>query len=173
MLMSMDAASTRAILSRAPGLNAGHVRALSAAGDSQDLLNPATLREAELPSAVRAYLISPDEAALAADLEWIGSSGARLILCTDPDYPPQLASVAGAPPLLFVLGDSGALATRQIAMVGSRNPTSGGRRTDSRRVRDRFGSGLSNPTRRARGPHQGTRRTGIGVSAPHATETEQ
>jgi DNA processing protein len=127
MLMSMDAASTRAILSRAPGLNAGHVRALSAAGDSQDLLNPATLREAELPSAVRAYLISPDEAALAADLEWIGSSGARLILCTDPDYPPQLASVAGAPPLLFVLGDSGALATRQIAMVGSRNPTSGGR----------------------------------------------
>jgi DNA processing protein len=127
MLLAMDAASTRAILSRAPGLNAGHVRALCAAGDSQDLLNPATLREAELPSAVRAYLTLPDEEALAADLEWIGSSGARLILCTDPDYPSQLASVAGAPPLIFVLGDSGVLTTRQIAMVGSRNPTSGGR----------------------------------------------
>jgi len=127
MLLSMDAASTRAILSRAPGLNASHVRALCAAGNNRDLLEPATLREAQLPSAVRAYLVSPDEAALAADLEWIGSSGVRLILCTDPDYPPQLASVAGAPPLLFVLGDSGVLATRQIAMVGSRNPTSGGR----------------------------------------------
>jgi DNA processing protein len=37
-----------------------------------------------------------------------------------PDYPPALARVTGAPPVLFVEGDPAALATGAIAVVGTR-----------------------------------------------------
>ncbi|MGH8229419.1 MAG: DNA-processing protein DprA [Steroidobacteraceae bacterium] len=62
-----------------------------------------------------------------ADLRWLDASGAALIPCTSPDYPPLLARLPAAPAVLYVLGRTAALATRQIAMVGARNATPGGR----------------------------------------------
>ncbi len=107
------------------------MRALTAAagGDVANLLDPHSIRQAQLPSATRAYLTAPDEAALAADMEWVEASGARLILCTDPEYPPLLAQTSGAPAVLFLLGDAQVLSSPQLAMVGSRNPTSVGQST--------------------------------------------
>lgn len=131
MLMRMDATKVRAMLARAPGLTAEHVRALFAAtgGESDFIGGSRALGEVGLPRAARAFLASPDEAALRSDLQWIEASGAQLILCTDPAYPPLLAHTTGAPPVLFVLGSVEALHSPQLAMVGSRNPTAAGRKT--------------------------------------------
>jgi DNA processing protein len=58
----------------------------------------------------------------------IAAAHARRIRRGDPGYPPQLDSLAGAPPELFVLGDASLLLRPQLAIVGSRAPTAAGRR---------------------------------------------
>jgi DNA processing protein len=131
MLTGMETATkVRAMLARAPGLTAEHVRALFAAiGDEAAPHYPAhVLRQVGIPPAARAFLTSPDEAELVCDLRWIDASGAKLILCTDTAYPPLLAQTAGAPPVLFVLGSVEALHSPQLAIVGSRHPTASGRK---------------------------------------------
>ena len=132
----MEATKVRALLARTPGLTAEHVRALFAViGDETPLEWPAyrcpaqVLQEVRIPPAARAFLTSPDEAALISDLRWIEHSGAKLVLCTDAAYPPLLAQITGAPPVLFVLGSVEALHSPQLAMVGSRNPSAAGRKT--------------------------------------------
>jgi DNA processing protein len=131
MLLRREATKFRAILARTPGLTADHVRALFAVtGNEASLECPShVLRRVGIPPAGRAFLTAPDEVELRRDLQWIDSSGARLVLCTDADYPPMLAQTVGAPAVLFVLGSIEALHSPQLAMVGSRNPTAAGRKT--------------------------------------------
>jgi DNA processing protein len=131
MLVGMDATEVRAMLARAPGLTAEHVRALLAVTGSESGLirESRALGQVGMPRAARAFLTSPDQAALRSDLQWIEASGAQLVLCTDPSYPPLLAQTTGAPPVLFVLGSLEALHSPQLAMVGSRSPTAAGRKT--------------------------------------------
>ena len=83
-------------------------------------------RDVQLPASARGFLSCPDEPALDADLAWLAESGARIMLCTDPDYPPLLGETAGAPAALYLLGSAPALASPQLAMVGSRSPTPSG-----------------------------------------------
>ncbi len=100
MLTRMETATkVRAMLARAPGLTAEHVRAvLAGGGDEIAFSYPAhVLRQVGIPPAARAFLTAPDEAELVCDLRWIDESGAQLILCTDTAYPPLLAQTAGAP----------------------------------------------------------------------------
>ena len=126
----MEIIKLRAMLARAPGLTADHVRALFAVtGDESALCDsPQLLREARVPPAARNFLGAPDESALSADLRWIESSGTTLISCLDAAYPPLLGQAPGAPPVLYVQGSIAALASIQLAVVGSRNPTAAGRR---------------------------------------------
>ena len=77
-------------------------------------------------------LCAPDEAAIDADLRWLATSGAVLLAATDPAYPDLLRETPDAPAVLYVLGDPGTLAEPQLGMVGSRNPTAGGRDTARR-----------------------------------------
>jgi DNA processing protein len=77
-------------------------------------------------------LTSPDEAGLDSDLRWLQAAGARLLAATDTAYPPLLRQSPDAPGVLYVLGDVSLLAEAQLAMVGSRNPTAGGRDTARR-----------------------------------------
>jgi DNA processing protein len=131
MLARMDATRARALWARVPDLHAPQLRALVGAADG-NLARAATRRSvpgADLPVAARSFLAAPDEAALEADLAWLESSGARVLLCTDPDYPPLLAEIFAAPAALYVLGSVPALSSPQLAMVGSRNPTPAGRAT--------------------------------------------
>ena len=130
ILGSMETTRLRAMLARAPGLTADHVRALFAVtGDESSLCDSAQLlRQVRMPAAARDALISPDEPALRADLRWIETSGVTLMSCLDATYPSLLVHTAGAPPVLFVLGCVAALGSPQLAMVGSRNPTAAGRR---------------------------------------------
>ncbi len=131
MLARMEAIKVRAMLARAPGLTAEHVRVLFAAAGHESCLDCSAevLRGVRIPPAARAFLSAPNEAALLCDLRWIESSGAQLVLCTDAAYPPMLAQTVGAPPVLFVLGSIEALHSPQLAIVGSRNPTPAGRKT--------------------------------------------
>jgi DNA processing protein len=131
MLTGMEATRIRAMLARAPGLTAEHVRALFAftGGECEPRAAADRFGEFGIPPSARAFLRAPDEDVLRADLQWIETSGARLILCTDAAYPPLLAQTAGAPAVLFVVGAVEALHSPQLAMVGSRSPTAAGRKT--------------------------------------------
>ena len=66
---------------------------------------------------------------IAADRRWIERERIHLVAASSAHYPPLLLRTAGAPALLYVKGDAGCLASPQLAMVGSRNPTLPGRRT--------------------------------------------
>ncbi len=127
----MDATVTRNVLSRAPALRLAHLQALltAAGGELERALEPHVIREIDLPPATREHLTSPDTTACRMDVEWMNASGARLILGTEPGYPRQLAQIGNAPVALFVLGDPDVLSSLQISIVGSRNPTHGGRAT--------------------------------------------
>jgi DNA processing protein len=52
--------------------------------------------------------------------------GGRLIFIGDPDYPPLLADLDDAPPVIAVLGDAALLAAPAIALVGGRNASAAG-----------------------------------------------
>lgn len=61
------------------------------------------------------------------DLNWLDAQpDVHLLSCTDSTYPDLLKQIPKLPPLLFVRGDIHLLGLPQIAIVGSRNPSSGG-----------------------------------------------
>jgi DNA processing protein len=124
----MQARRARALIARTPALSAERLEALvsTAGGDVQGALDPHVLRGADLSPAARSFLATPDESAVAADLAWLETSGATILLCTDPEYPPLLRQSPGAPAALYVLGSVTSLASPQLALVGSRNPTPAG-----------------------------------------------
>lgn len=50
--------------------------------------------------------------------------GARLLCLGEADYPPWLATIADAPPVLWSVGDVGLAARPNVALVGARNASS-------------------------------------------------
>jgi len=145
MLARMDLDRIRAALSRTPRLGARGLHALLEAceGDMSRALVPESLDRACLSPAARAYLDAPDEAACRADADWLRASGARLVLHGEPDYPAQLLALASPPVGLFILGDPLVLQSSQVAIIGSRNPTSGGRDTARNFAADLARAGLT------------------------------
>jgi DNA processing protein len=127
----MDRLSARALLARTPALGAEHVRALisTAGGDWVAALSAAALRAVPLAPTAREYLRTATAAAVAADIAWLEASGAQLLVAGDADYPPLLLATPEAPAALYVLGSIAALVAPQLAMVGARSATAGGRAT--------------------------------------------
>lgn len=83
---------------------------------------------AGLDLAACAALARPDRQALAADQAWLRASPRhRLLAWTSPDYPSLLRAAPSPPVLLFVVGDAELLWHPQVAVVGSRRPSPGGR----------------------------------------------
>lgn len=70
----------------------------------------------------------PDQKAIEADIEWLNSPGNYFISILDAGYPALLKQIPDSPPGLFIRGNQNVLGTTQVAIVGSRNPTPGGRR---------------------------------------------
>ncbi|HEV3178460.1 MAG TPA: DNA-processing protein DprA [Stellaceae bacterium] len=58
----------------------------------------------------------------------LAKAGGRLVAWGEPDYPPALAVIDDAPPLISVVGDARVLQRRAIAVVGARNASANGRR---------------------------------------------
>ena len=63
-----------------------------------------------------------------AELAAITTAGAQLVAIGEPSYPPLLAHVEGAPPLITVLGDPGHFTKPTVAIVGARNASLNGRK---------------------------------------------
>ncbi|MCU0760581.1 MAG: DNA-processing protein DprA [Steroidobacteraceae bacterium] len=119
-------------LARAPRLDAARLLECVAASGSIDALvaaSPASLEALGLHPATVAALCAPDLRALERDLAAIERHGLVLLPATDPAYPPRLAALAAAPPVLWVRGAVASLSAPQLAVVGSRHPTALGRRT--------------------------------------------
>jgi DNA processing protein len=98
--------------------------------------------QAGLPAAIVALLRTPNWPLVETDLRWLEQPGHHLLRLGEPAYPALLATLADAPPLLFVRGDPEVLAQAALAVVGSRNPTTGGRRLASRFAADLTRCGL-------------------------------
>jgi DNA processing protein len=118
-------------LLRAPALGPVTFLRLRAAGlDLVDLVGTRDLPAGTgLGAALRGYLVAPDWDGVDRDLAWLARPGHHLLTLDDPRYPALLREIADPPLGLFVRGDPAALSLPQLAIVGSRNPTEGGRRT--------------------------------------------
>lgn len=69
--------------------------------------------------------LQPDWSAVDRDLQWLQlNPHAHIITLLDCNYPSLLKKIANPPPILYVLGDIECLALPQIAIVGTRNPSS-------------------------------------------------
>jgi len=118
-----------AVAARAPGLSAAQLLALESLGPDLEVLewpDPAALADLGLTTETVAWLARPDEALVAADLQWLAATGAALVPAFSADYPPLLRESPDPPALLYIRGDVRLLSEPQLAMVGSRNPTAGG-----------------------------------------------
>jgi DNA processing protein len=76
-----------------------------------------------------AALNNPDWAVIDADLHWLDQANNTVITIQDAAYPDLLKQLPDPPPLLFVRGNVELLSQPQIAIVGSRNPSSQGKAT--------------------------------------------
>lgn len=68
----------------------------------------------------------PDETQIESDLLWLADPNHHLLCWDDDAYPVLLRRISNPPAALFVDGDPGCLWQPQIAVIGSRNPTTGG-----------------------------------------------
>ncbi len=130
MAQSREDAAAWCALLRAPGLGPAKIRALlDACGSARAAAAaiPSQLRACGVSEAAIAWLARPDAARIEADLEWLAGPMHHLIGIDDPDYPAMLRRSPHPPAALFVDGDPNWLWFAQVAMVGSRNPTEGGR----------------------------------------------
>ena len=136
------------LLVRSPGFGPvafGKIVSATGATEASAVLRlpSARLRDLGVPVSVARALRSPDENAVAADIEWLRGAGNRwFIPITDPRYPVRLREIADPPIGLFAEGDLDLLDRPKIAIVGSRNPTSGGRRNAQAFARHLASGGL-------------------------------
>ncbi len=124
-----DDALAWATLTRAPGLT---VPLLSAAlanfGTAEHLVAASTQRRrfAALPASVEDFLGRSGASPTAAERRWLAHPRHHLVPFNDCRFPRSLLA-GGGPIALYVDGDARALHEPQLAIVGSRNPSSQGR----------------------------------------------
>ena len=107
------------------------------------------------------------------DLEWLNGADNHIITCQDAAYPPLLLQLPDPPPLLYAHGNIELLCMPQLAMVGSRNPSSSGRQTATDFARHLGAAGLVITSGLALGidaaSHQGALDAGAGTIAVTGT----
>ncbi len=141
----MDDARSLLILLRGCA-SAGSLRTLlDRFGDAQTALaaGPSAWRDAGVAAEQFPRLLHPDTTRLEADLQWLDQPNHHLIGWHSADYPALLRRIAHPPAALFILGDPNLLWHPQVAVVGSRHPSAGGR-DNARQFARAFGqSGLA------------------------------
>lgn len=115
-------------LSKLPGIGARSIEKLiSAYGNPTDILNASAQDwQAAGISTNRIPSVTQRNVDISADLNWLETDGHHLLTLQDPEYPALLANIDPPPPLLYVIGDLSMLNHPQLAIVGSRNPSSAG-----------------------------------------------
>lgn len=86
------------------------------------------LQESGLSAEKCEAIASPDARAIDEALVWLEDDRHHLVGWGDGAYPEMLAQIPGPPLALFVNGSLDALQLPALAIIGSRNPTQGGRR---------------------------------------------
>lgn len=133
-------------------------------GDAEGALAalPAMSARRSLPFAV------PSEADTRREWQALARMGGRFVFLTDALYPPLLALLADAPPVIAVLGDAALLAAPAVAIVGARNASAAGRRVAEELAEDLADKGLCIVSGLARGidtaAHEGALRSGPTVA---------
>jgi DNA processing protein len=115
---------------RAPRLGGSHLINLLEHFGGADALRSASrgqLSKAGLNEDTIQALQRPDDALLAGDIEWLSQDAHHLVTWDDQRFPPLLRDISSPPAALFVNGDPDILWQPQVAVIGSRNPTAGGR----------------------------------------------
>jgi len=79
-----------------------------------------------LAGPARDYLRQPNWQAVERDLDWLAQAQSHAITLHDTAYPPLLKQIADPPLVLFVQGNPNLITSKQLAIVGSRNPTAAG-----------------------------------------------
>lgn len=118
-------------LAQTPGVGARTFQALLKAGIGLAELfeQPASvLYDLGLSNRVIEALRRPDWKSVERTLAWAVQPNCHILTLTDPAYPPQLQEIASPPPVLFVHGQPRQLHRAQLAVVGSRNPSSVGQK---------------------------------------------
>ncbi|MEY8800823.1 DNA-processing protein DprA [Leisingera sp. XS_AS12] len=100
-------------------------RLLAQFGSAQNALD--ALPEVARSAGLKGYETCPADA-VDAEIKLAKAAKARLLCCSDPEYPAPLAALKDAPPLLWAIGDLSLLQRPLIAIVGARNASSLGRR---------------------------------------------
>ena len=106
---------------------------LSARGGASRAIRIATIEEAER------------------ELERAARHGARFIGIGEPDYPPALRQIEGAPPLIAAKGDLSAATRPSVGIVGSRNASISGSKFAAMIARDAGRAGYTVTSGLARG----------------------
>ena len=82
-----------------------------------------------LKSSIVGVIKNPDWHQIDYDLAWLEQTNNSALTLFDDIYPAQLKEIADPPPVLFVRGNPALLSRPQIAIVGSRNPSTLGKET--------------------------------------------
>lgn len=94
----------------------------------------------------------------------VEAAGGRLLTLGEPGYPPLLAHVEDAPPVISLLGHAHLLTKKAVGIVGARNASANGRRFARELARDIGDAGLLVVSGMARGidaaAHEGALATG-------------
>ena len=85
------------------------------------------------------------------DMARAADIGARFIACCEPEYPPLLRAIDGAPPLLCVKGDAGLGNRPVVGIVGARNASASGRKLARQLAAELGAAGLAVVSGLARG----------------------
>ncbi len=111
----------------------------------------------------------PDPGAIRREMDGVARLGGRMLFLDDAEYPPLLAMLDAAPPVLSILGDPAHLSARAVALVGARNASANGQRMAEILAADLGLHGLVVVSGLARGidaaAHRGALRTGKTVAA--------
>ncbi len=117
---------------------------LHSVGTVHDLCRapPAQLRAAGLSAAAIARLKQPVKQHLRCARDWAELPGHQVITWLDEAYPPLLREISDPPAVLFLRGRSDLLVYPQLAIVGSRQATPGGRENAASFARALAGHGF-------------------------------
>jgi DNA processing protein len=119
-------------LSRAPALDVPTLsKAFDVLGDAQGVVKSTDAERqcAGFRAATREFLGGSTAVPSPAEEAWLQGASHHLLPFTDSRYPALLRSTAGCPVALYVVGNVDVLNDPQLSIVGSRNPSPGGRDT--------------------------------------------
>jgi len=133
-------------LVRAPGLHIDALKGLleqfGSAGSLVSAPRSALIRSAA-GATLADWLSLADRSAIDDDVEWLQAADHAFVHFQHAAYPSLLKEITDPPIGLYCRGDARLLASPQLAMVGSRNPTTTGRETARAFARHLAASGLT------------------------------